>query len=115
HPAARVLLQQRVENRVADLVGDLVRVALGHGLRGEQATGHADSPTIDYESAQFTDEACPGRPPRPKSPTPTPCVRKSVSGGPPFVGRNGVQGAGEGCGPRTRRPGSAPVGSESAY
>ena len=32
--------QQRVEDRVADLVGDLVRVALGDGLGGEQAAGH---------------------------------------------------------------------------
>ena len=33
-------LQERVEDGVADLVSDLVGVALGHGLRGEQATGH---------------------------------------------------------------------------
>jgi hypothetical protein len=35
-PAARVLGEHRVEDRVADLVGDLVRVALGHRLGGEE-------------------------------------------------------------------------------
>ncbi len=39
-PGGRVLAQKRVENGVADLVSDLVGVTLGHGLRGEQATGH---------------------------------------------------------------------------
>ena len=39
-PAVRVLLEHGVEHRVTDLVGDLVRVPLGHGLRGEQASSH---------------------------------------------------------------------------
>ena len=39
-PAVRVLLEHGVEHRVADLVGDLVRVTLGHRLRGEKASGH---------------------------------------------------------------------------
>ncbi|GHI90340.1 hypothetical protein Sxan_77040 [Streptomyces xanthophaeus] len=38
-----VLTQQLVEDGVADLVGDLVGMSFGHGLRGEQAAGH-DSP-----------------------------------------------------------------------
>ena len=37
HPAVRVLAQQRVQHRVADLVGDLVRMTLGHRLGGEQS------------------------------------------------------------------------------
>ena len=40
-PAVRVLLEQRVEDGVADLVGDLVRVTLGHRLRGEQTSSHS--------------------------------------------------------------------------
>ena len=43
-PAGRVLGQQRVEDRVADLVGDLVRVSFGDGLGREQATGHRATP-----------------------------------------------------------------------
>lgn len=39
-PGGRVLPQKCIENGVADLVSDLVGVTLGHGLRGEQATGH---------------------------------------------------------------------------
>ena len=39
-PGRRVLLEERVEDGVADLVSDLVGVTLGHGLRGEQAAGH---------------------------------------------------------------------------
>ena len=39
-PAARVLRQQRVEDAVADLVSDLVRVALRDRLGGEQAACH---------------------------------------------------------------------------
>lgn len=39
-PGGRVLRQKRVENGVADLVSDLVGVTFGHGLRGEQTTGH---------------------------------------------------------------------------
>ncbi len=39
-PGGRVLAEQRVEDGVADLVSDLVGVTLGHGLRGEQTTGH---------------------------------------------------------------------------
>jgi hypothetical protein len=35
-PAGGVLGQHGVEDRVADLVGDLVRVALGHRLGGEE-------------------------------------------------------------------------------
>ena len=38
-PALGVVLEHGVEDRVADLVGDLVRVAFGDGLGGEQATG----------------------------------------------------------------------------
>ena len=39
-PAARVLAQHLVEHGVADLVGDLVRVTLGHGLGGEETSCH---------------------------------------------------------------------------
>ena len=42
-PAGRVVLDHRVEDRVADLVSDLVRVTLGHGLRGEQTARHGSS------------------------------------------------------------------------
>ena len=35
HAGARVLGEQRVEDRVADRVTDLVRVPLGYGLAGE--------------------------------------------------------------------------------
>ena len=41
-PAARVLGEHRVEDRVRDLVADLVRVSLGDGLGREQACGHAE-------------------------------------------------------------------------
>src|SRR5690606_19705825 len=37
-PALRVVFEHGVQNRVTDLVGDLVRVALGDRLGGEQAT-----------------------------------------------------------------------------
>ena len=40
-PRRRVLRQHRVEDAIRDLVGDLVRVALGDGLRGEQVLAHA--------------------------------------------------------------------------
>ena len=33
-------LEQVVQHRVADRVGDLVGVTLGHGLGGEQTSGH---------------------------------------------------------------------------
>ncbi len=42
-PGGGVLAQEGVENGVTDLVCDLVGVALGHGLRGEQAAGHVHS------------------------------------------------------------------------
>src|SRR5690606_40403533 len=38
-PALRVVPEHGVENRITDLVGHLVRVALGNRLGGEQATG----------------------------------------------------------------------------
>jgi hypothetical protein len=38
--AAGVLPDHRVEDRVADLVRDLVGVTLGHGFGGEKASGH---------------------------------------------------------------------------
>ena len=34
----RILLQAGVENRVGDLIGNLVRMTFGHGLRGEEKT-----------------------------------------------------------------------------
>ena len=40
--AAGVLVEHGVEDRVGDLVTDLVRVSLGDGLGGEQACGHAN-------------------------------------------------------------------------
>ena len=46
YPAFRVVLEQRVEDAVTDLVGDLVRVAFGDGLGREQATGHG-APSVD--------------------------------------------------------------------
>ena len=42
-PALRVVGQQGVEDAVADLVGNLVRVTLGHGLGREEAA-HSSSP-----------------------------------------------------------------------
>ena len=44
-PAARVLGEHGVEDRVGDLVADLVRVPLGDGLGREQACGHSESPS----------------------------------------------------------------------
>ena len=38
HAAVGVLLQAGVENCVGDLVGNLVRMAFGHGFRGKQKT-----------------------------------------------------------------------------
>ena len=43
HATVRVLGEQRVQDRVADLVGDLVRVPLGDGFGREQASGHNNS------------------------------------------------------------------------
>ena len=43
-PALRVLAEHLVEDGVADLVGDLVRVPLGHGLGGEKASSHSVVP-----------------------------------------------------------------------
>ena len=43
-PAARVLREHGVEDRVADLVGDLVRVALGHRLGREETAWHSVLP-----------------------------------------------------------------------
>ena len=40
HPASRILLDQAVQNRVRDLIADLVRVPFGHGLRGKQKVAH---------------------------------------------------------------------------
>jgi hypothetical protein len=45
HPAARVVCEERVEDGVADLVSDLVRVPLGHRLRGEKSSSHWSTPT----------------------------------------------------------------------
>ena len=45
HPAARVLLEHGVQDRVGDLVTDLVGVTLGDGLGREQACGHPVSPS----------------------------------------------------------------------
>ena len=42
--ALGVLFEHRVQDRVADLVGDLVRVSFGDGLGREQATGHGRAP-----------------------------------------------------------------------
>ena len=47
-PAVRVLGEHRVEDRVADLVGDLVRVTLGHGLGGEKASSHVVVPLAQW-------------------------------------------------------------------
>ena len=41
--AGRVLREQRIEDRVTDLVGDLVRVSLGDGLGREKAAAHTCS------------------------------------------------------------------------
>ena len=40
HPAVGILGEDRVEHRVADLVGHLVGVAFGHALGGKGPTGH---------------------------------------------------------------------------
>jgi hypothetical protein len=40
-PRGGVVLEEGVENGVADLVSDLVGVTLGHGLRSEQAARHS--------------------------------------------------------------------------
>jgi hypothetical protein len=39
-PAVGVAREERVQHGVADRVGDLVRVTLGHGLGGEQTSSH---------------------------------------------------------------------------
>src|SRR5215472_9128109 len=41
HPAAQVVLDHGVEDRVTDLIGHLVWMAFGNRLRGKQPTGHA--------------------------------------------------------------------------
>ena len=44
-PARGVVLEHRVQDGIADLVSHLVRVALGHRLRGKQPTCHVLSPS----------------------------------------------------------------------
>ncbi len=85
-PRVRVLGEQGVEDRVADLVADLVRVSLGDGLGREQTCGHLRSWTgrkdgtetgvrRGGESVAVSAAAAPRRPrrPRPRRPwTPAP-------------------------------------------
>ena len=53
HPAGGVVSDQGVQDGVADRVGDLVRVTLGHRLRGEKASSHsAYSAQTGVRSAQ---------------------------------------------------------------
>src|ERR1700761_4808974 len=40
HAGARILSQDRVENGVGNLVGNLVRMAFGHRLRGKEVVAH---------------------------------------------------------------------------
>src|SRR5262249_29869398 len=51
HPAVRVLGDQRVQDRVGDLVRDLVGVALGHRLRGEEVAAVLTHPVGPPELA----------------------------------------------------------------
>ena len=41
HPTVRIVGKEVVQDRVADLVGDLVRVTLGHGFGSEQPVRHS--------------------------------------------------------------------------
>src|SRR5262249_13892915 len=47
HPARRILSEDRVQHRIRDLIGNLVRMSLGHGLRSEQVplTRHRHPPS----------------------------------------------------------------------
>ncbi len=45
-PSGRILGENGVENRVRDLVGDLVRMPLGHGLRGEREASRSHLGTL---------------------------------------------------------------------
>ena len=47
HTRGRILLQQRVEDRVGDLVGHLVRVTLGHRLGCEREGSHLARSPMD--------------------------------------------------------------------
>ena len=40
NPASGIIVEECIEHGVRNLIGHLVGVALGHGLRGEQAPGH---------------------------------------------------------------------------
>ena len=51
HAGLGVLAQEVVEDGVADLVGHLVGVSLGHGLRGEQTCGHWAGPSRGFDRA----------------------------------------------------------------
>src|SRR5688572_8765209 len=80
HPAARVLRQHRVQDRVADLVGDLVRVALGDRLGGEETAWHSALPNVVVKSTNRPEHGPGGTlpagtdvvaPARPAHPAPT--------------------------------------------
>ena len=79
-PALRVLLEQRVEDGVADLVGDLVRVAFGDRLGGEQTGGGGGG----------------GPPPPPPTPPPPAGGGAPPGGGGPDTSPGGAGGGGGG-------------------
>ena len=99
-PALRVVLEHRVQDGVADLVGHLVRVALRHRLRGKQPTSHV----IDLHPKESADQVK--------------CSRTNESGkAEPMLaaGRRGrsAQPGGDQV-PARRRPGRPSTGAESA-
>ena len=49
HAGALVLRQDRVEDGVGDLVGDLVRVAFGDGFGGEEVAAHRKGISFDSD------------------------------------------------------------------
>ena len=99
--AARVLREHRVEDRVGDLVTDLVRVSLGDGLGREQACGHSGLLGCDADRAWRVPEpraSLTGIEKRPvRRPTPRRRSRAWVPGRPrgppgPRAGRRGTAG-----------------------
>lgn len=48
NPAGRILAEEGIQNRIADLITDLVGMAFRHGFRGEDVTAHG----IGSEGAQ---------------------------------------------------------------
>src|SRR5207302_1110915 len=70
-PAARILLQQRVQHRIADRVTHLVRMPLGHRFRGEKPTSHSRSLLSQHPNGSVSPRL-PLRLPAARRPRPSP-------------------------------------------